>query len=196
MSRRCSGARLLPLLIVFSGCATAIAPGCPKTGLTATAPSNFGVVVANAVFRGARLTTCNQLAFLEEKGITHILQLNASKTQAAVGPHREGSFEVMPVALNALTVGRPSTCGEVRIALRYLEDPKHWPVYVHCTVGRDRTGYIIGMFERETLGRPIDSVMQELGAFGHTGHWSVVFGQIDRELARKTPVCSAPDAPR
>jgi hypothetical protein len=181
---------LVPLLIALSGCATAISPSdCSKTGLIARAPSNFGVVVTKKVFRGGELRDCSQIAFLEGQGVTHILQLNASKEEAAVGPHQEGAFEVMPVALRANTVGRASTCEAVRMALRYLEDSNHWPIYVHCTVGRDRTGYIIGMFEREVLGRSIDSVMQELGAFGHTGPWSTIFGQIDRELAKKTPVC-------
>jgi hypothetical protein len=184
---------VLPALaLVCAGCATAISPAtCSSTAVAAAhAPANFGTVTAK-VFRGADLTTCAQFAFLESQGVRHILQLNASKQQAAAGVHAEGRFEVMPVAFSAFTVGRPGSCMSVRAALSYLEDPKNWPIYVHCSAGRDRTGYLVGMFEREALHKPIDSVVEELGEFGHKGLWSLLFGQIDRELARAAPACRA-----
>lgn len=193
----------LALLLLATACATAISPAvCSgRHDVVARAPKNFGQVLAadgkpTAVYRGGELTSCDQIAFLEQLHVTHVLQLNASTSDAARGRHQEGAFEVLPLHLTATTIGRPSTCGEVRTALDYLRDPANWPVYVHCTKGRDRTGYVIGMFERGALSRPVESVMIELAAYGHHGLYRLLFGQIDRELASAEPACLAPLQPK
>ena len=188
----------LAILLLSTACATAVSPAAclGKRDLVARAPKNFGQVLAadgkpTGVYRGGELTSCDQFAFLGQLHVAHILQLNASASEAAQGKHREGEFEVLPLNFNASTVGRPNTCDQVRTALAYLRDPANWPVYLHCTAGRDRTGYIAGMYERGELARPVESVLTELAAFGHHGLYSLLFGQIDRELASADPACKA-----
>jgi hypothetical protein len=203
--------RWLPLVlsgvvaITATGCATAISPATcgSNPSRIARAPKNFGEVLDDhgaqtGVYRGADLTDCSEVAFLDTLGIKHILQLNAPRseapkplnTQTSEGPkpHMEGRFEVLPLSFSAFTIGRSHPCTDVGWALTYLADPAHRPVYVHCSKGRDRTGFVIGMFERQ-LGRPVDSVLEELQEFGHHGLWSALFGQIDRQLNGTDPGC-------
>ena len=183
-------------VIAASGCATAVSPAtCSnRASVVARAPKNFGQVLGRdgkptGVYRGADLTNCNQVVFLEEQHIAHILELNASDVMEAQGKHREGRFEVFPIHFSAFTIGTPETCDKVRLALSYLANPDHRPVYVHCSAGRDRTGYVLGMFERIELERSIESIMEELHDFGHRCVWSFLFGQIDKQLAGAAPAC-------
>jgi hypothetical protein len=182
--------------IAATGCATAISPvTCVSSNSrVARAPKNFGAVLGKdgaktGVYRGADLMDCDEVAFLETLGIKHILQLNAPNSSDAAKPRMEGRFEVLPFDFSAFTIGRPNTCTHVRLALAYLANPANLPIYVHCSKGRDRTGYVIGMFERAQLVRPADSVLKELHAFGHHGLWSALFGQIDRQLVAANPGC-------
>jgi hypothetical protein len=180
--------------LTATGCATAVSPSaCARdsTPIIARAPANFGQVLdkdgrPTGVYRGGKLTSCNQVAFLRAEGITRILQLDAPKSDDV---RREGDFEVLPLAFSAFTIGTHHTCDDVRTAVRFLTDRDNARVYVHCTLGRDRTGYVIGMFERMGLARDIDSVVAELASYGHSGLWSALFSQIDRELARSHPRC-------
>ena len=98
---------------------------------------------------------------------------------------------VRSFAFDAGTIGTAGTCNAVREALTFLSDERNWPVYVHCTAGKDRTGYIVGLYEKVMLSEPTDAVLKELRRYGHKGIRSVVFRQIDAELAKTYPECSS-----
>ncbi len=182
------------LLLFFS----AVLASCSSAGFSCDpaaaphAPRNFGRVTAS-VYRGGQPATCSELAFLSASGVKTVLKLNDRHSASDEEEKAEGAklgLRVESFRFDPRTIGRQSTCGDVRRALAVLQDESNWPVYVHCTAGKDRTGYIIGLYERTALRRPIAEVMKELRDYGHRGARSTVMPQIDEELRRETPQCA------
>jgi protein tyrosine/serine phosphatase len=155
------------------------------------APRNFGAV-SEQVYRGGQPMTCGELAYVKAQGVKTILKLNdrnspvdeAEKAEAARLGMRIESF-----AFDARTIGSSASCPDVQRAIAFVENPDNQPVFIHCTAGKDRTGYIVALYERES-GRSIGEVMKELHRYGHRAARSAAFGQIDRELQRERPACA------
>ena len=49
--------------------------------------------------------------------------------------------------------------------LKILEDPKNWPVFVHCAEGRDRTGYSVATYRMVVENWPVDDALHEMFDF-------------------------------
>ncbi len=168
------------------------------TGVPASAPDNFGQVrtpagEATAIYRGGQPSSCGQLAYLQNLGIRSILKLNDRGLVIDRSEKEEATrlgMTIRSYPFNAATIGTADTCDSVRAALSFISDPQNWPIYVHCSVGKDRTGYMIGLFEKVALRASSRFVLDELHRYGHAGLRSVVMGQIDRELAREIPACA------
>jgi protein tyrosine phosphatase (PTP) superfamily phosphohydrolase (DUF442 family) len=57
-------------------------------------------------------------------------------------------------------------------ALRRLSaDPRHWPVYVHCAEGRDRTGYAIAAYRIIEEGWEAHDAIHEMFDFRYNTIW-------------------------
>jgi hypothetical protein len=147
------------------------------------------------VYRGAQPQSCAELAYLKSIGVRSILKLNDPSVPAETGEAQRMGFRVAAFAFGPHTIGRANTCDEVRNALAFLANRENWPVYVHCTAGKDRTGYMIGLYER-SLGRPAAEVIEELHRYGHRGARSLAFPQIDEELQREHPQCGLHSEPQ
>jgi len=180
--------RWLLIALLFAGCSTTRHFVCDTTPHP---PRNFGAVSAS-VYRGGQPLTCGEIAFLQSAGVKSILKLNDRNSPVDIGEIDAAArmgVRIESFAFDARTIGSSGTCPEVRRALAFLEDPENQPVFVHCTAGKDRTGYIVGLYERFVLGRSIDEVMEELHRYGHRAARSAAFSQIDRELQRERPEC-------
>jgi len=168
----------------------------------ATAPRNFGQVSAEdgtfaGVYRGAQPHHCGEIAYLRQLGVKTIVQLNDAgseadrreKDEAEAAGIRVEAFDISPFA-----IGKKSSCADVDRILEILSDENNRPAYVHCKLGRDRTGYIIGAFEEAVLHKSITEVLAELSSYGYHGYPTVLFRQIQRELRAGVPTCTADHA--
>jgi protein tyrosine/serine phosphatase len=180
--------RLLLIAFLLLGCRSTRSFVCDPTP---HAPRNFGEVSVQ-IYRGGQPMTCGELAYLKAAGVKTILKLNdrnspvdeAEKSEAARLGMRIESF-----AFDPRTIGSRATCPDVQRAIAFIENPANQPIFIHCTAGKDRTGYIVGLYERES-GRSIEDVMSELHRYGHRAARSAAFSQIDRELQRERPQCA------
>ncbi len=181
----------LLVMTMAIGCGTVHTFPCAPSPL-ARAPRNFGVIagIDGPVYRGGQPTACDELAFLKSIGVKSILKLN-DREPLEIERARELGMRVEFIPFDPRRIGTAGTCPDVQRALAFLRDRANWPVYIHCTAGKDRTGYIAGLLEL-ALAVPTADVMRELHAYGHHRWRSVLFPQIDRELASERPVCLAP----
>ncbi len=157
--------------------------------LFAGPPSNFGVVLENGIYRGAHPDE-SELDYLKHIGIKTILKLNThglAKEQAAAD--RLG-LSLINVPLDPSTVGGRASCSDVAKALAVVQDRSRWPIYVHCTSGRDRTGFLIGAYRELVQGWSWLRVDKELSQFGHNDSKRQVFPLIARELSARVPTCT------
>lgn len=179
--------RWLLIAFLFAGCRTTQHFVCD---MTPHPPRNFGAVSAS-VYRGGQPLTCGEIAFLKATGVKSILKLNDRNAPVDLGEKEAAAqlgVRIESFAFDARTIGSSATCPEVQRALAFLDDPENQPVFVHCTAGKDRTGYIVGLYERAS-GRSIKEVMDELHRYGHRAARAAAFSQIDRELQRERPEC-------
>ena len=182
------------LYFALVGCAThgVSTPDC-RSSKGEQCPPNFAVVrdassQPTKVFRGGQLRDLQQYKYLHDQGITHILKLNGDGAAAREERRLAAIYHIHvdAFAFSAFTIGRRQTCQQVCTAFAYLLDPRNQPVYVHCTAGQDRTGYIIGLYEMY-LSKAPEMIMTELAERGHQGISSKLFPQIDRELRKRPP---------
>ena len=180
--------RFLLIALLAAGCRSMQSFECDRTP---HAPRNFGAV-SGTVYRGGQPATCGELAYLQSLGVKSILKLNDRDAPVDQGEKAEAArlgMRVESFAFDPRTIGTSATCPDVARALAFIEDPANQPVFIHCTAGKDRTGYIVGLYERAS-GRSIREVMEELHRYGHHAARSAAFSQIDRELQKERPECA------
>ncbi|MGH7817758.1 MAG: fused DSP-PTPase phosphatase/NAD kinase-like protein, partial [Candidatus Binatia bacterium] len=57
------------------------------------------------------------------------------------------------------------------LLLKILEDPKNWPVFVHCAEGRDRTGYSVATYRMVVENWSVDDALHEMFDFRFNTVW-------------------------
>jgi tyrosine-protein phosphatase SIW14 len=153
---------LLPLLLMtLAACRTA----APLPGL----PANFGVVEEGKIYRGAQPGPGELTELQKRFGIRTIVKLNPTGLDAEGAEAAGLGMRLIYVPLNAASVGRPRSCPEVERAYAAVRDPANWPLYVHCTHGRDRTGFLVGLFREREQRWSFARVREELAHYGHAG---------------------------
>ncbi|MCU1348871.1 MAG: protein tyrosine/serine phosphatase [Acidobacteria bacterium] len=167
-------------LVVLAACRTASGPD----GL----PPNFGVVEEGKIYRGAQPDAAN-LEALQRRGIRTIVKLNGSDPAEEAAATRLG-MQIVSVPLDARTVGNAQSCDDVERAYQAITNPSNWPVYVHCTHGRDRTGYLVGLYRERAERWAYPRVEQELEQYGHGSFWRRLLPNISHALAGGPPVCT------
>jgi protein tyrosine/serine phosphatase len=164
----------LLVVVVAAACRTAM----PSGGL----PANFGIVDEGKVYRGAQPTP-SQLEALQRRGVRTILKLNSEQLGVEEAATARLGLRLIYVPLNARTVGRPAACASVARAYEAMTDSTNWPLYVHCSYGRDRTGFLVGLYRERVQHWLPPAVEQELQRYGHNWVMHFVFPNITSALA-------------
>jgi protein tyrosine/serine phosphatase len=183
-------------VLLGAGLATGCSSSAPFS-CASTEPRNFERVVdasevPTGVYRGAQLRTCGEIEYLKQFGVKTIVQLNAGGSPFDTAEKRAAEaagIRVEPFHFSAWSIGKQKTCTDVKKALRAIALESNQPVYIHCTLGRDRTGYLVGAYEELFLRKPAADVLAELARHGHHGHPVLLYPQIRRELKAGTPRC-------
>ena len=178
MSRR---ALLAFALVLLGACRTASRPD----GL----PPNFGVVEEGRIYRGAQPDGPSMEA-LARRGIRTIVKLNGESLAEEESAAERLGMRVVPADLVARRVGRASSSCAVEHAYAAMTDPANWPVYVHCTHGRDRTGFLVGLYRERAEQWTFADVDRELTAYGHDRLWRMLMPNIARALFAGMPACA------
>jgi protein tyrosine phosphatase (PTP) superfamily phosphohydrolase (DUF442 family) len=67
--------------------------------------------------------------------------------------------------------GEPPTAQQIKKFLDIVSDPANRPVYIHCTLGIDRTGVMAGIYRIEHDGWDNGEAVLEMEYFGHNELW-------------------------
>lgn len=175
---------VVAFVFLATACATATAPRVD--GL----PTNFGVVEEGKLYRGSQ-PNYEEIENLYRRGVKTIVKLNTADLEAERSAAGELGIRLMEIPLNARTVGTSKSCDDVERAYAAMTDPLNWPVYVHCDHGRDRTGFLVGLYRERVQGWTYEQVSDELAQYGHDSQMRLVFPNITRALADHYHVCAA-----
>jgi protein-tyrosine phosphatase len=102
--------------------------------------------VSPGIFRGSQPTTQADFDFLKVRGVRTILSLQTLPWD--IWPERRGAHHNGIEYHNVPIPAFPLAPGERRVqeTLLTLTDPSLHPIFVHCSLGRDRTSMIVGLY--------------------------------------------------
>lgn len=103
--------------------------------------------VNSFILRGGR-PTAQGLTLLAQKGIKTIINLESSKSAVQFEKQnlRTSGIHLITVPMDSFSTPKDS---QVKAILDALNDPKNYPIYIHCQHGEDRTGLIVGLYRVE-----------------------------------------------
>jgi tyrosine-protein phosphatase SIW14 len=118
---------------------------------------NFGQVNTN-YFRGAQP---DQAGFqrLNSLGIRTVIDLQEDGKREEPGWVEGAGMQYFRIPLSS---SHPATAEETAQFLELVNDPKNWPVYVHCAGGRHRTGEMTGVYRITHDAWTADQAFEEM----------------------------------
>src|SRR2546430_180414 len=163
-----SGIALLYLLALTSGCAT--------VGQRIHGIDNFATVEPG-LYRGAQPSAAG-VDELARRGVKTVIDLrdDALPEERTLVLRAGMSYINIPTDAAIVSPAKIDQC------LEHLKTAPR-PIFVHCRMGRDRTGLEIAMYRIEVLGWPREKAIRELYAHGY--NW-MLFPVIERYLRSRT----------
>jgi protein tyrosine/serine phosphatase len=185
---KASDLALLILLLLLA--LTAIVVPAQVRQTSETGIENFGKVNEN-YYRGSQPTK-QQYHRLKEMGIKTIIDLRRDRKTEANSWATESGLHYFNIPL---TASKAATEEQTNYFLSLVNDPAHWPVYVHCKGGRHRTGALTAVYRITRNGWTPEQAFKEMkqydfdnGIFGGPpAQKKFVFAYYQRHHANKAP---------
>ncbi|MEK6704781.1 MAG: dual specificity protein phosphatase family protein [Bdellovibrionota bacterium] len=134
--------------------------------ITAQAQIDRFFMVSPGIYRGSQPQSSEDYDFLQANGIKSILNLRtSSKTinqEKQIAIERRLGFESTPMS----AVFYPSN-KTIQKAFNFLTSQSNQPVFVHCRLGKDRTGLIIGLYRMHFESWSPRDAYSEMKTFGY-----------------------------
>ena len=155
-------------------------------------PMNFGVVeppsaTNKGMYRGGKPSPAEIVALRRELQVRTMVRLARGDASAERAAARLADIELIEIPLNPKLVGSsdPATRAAVERAFAAFADPRNAPVYLYCDHGRDRTGYVVGLYRARMQRWPVARIREELARYGHGALMRRYLPHISRQLARE-----------
>ena len=107
----------------------------------ATTIKNFGKVNGN-YYRGSQPSQV-QMEELKRLGVKTIIDLRKDKVASAADWASRAGLQYFNITMKP---SKAATDEQTAYFLSLVNDPKNWPVYVHCKGGRHRTGALTAVY--------------------------------------------------
>ena len=127
----------------------------PVSGPIAGAPiREYGIVDQGILSRSGRPTT-EGYGWLGERGVRAVVNLTEQDIDATVRTQSTfSSYLWLPMHLTP-------TEEQAEQFLDFVQDPRHWPVHVHCDQGEYRTGIMVALMRYAIDGWPLERALEE-----------------------------------
>jgi protein tyrosine/serine phosphatase len=148
------------LWIVALAAMLALAGVVASVTQTKTSPDtieNFGKVNEN-YYRGSQ-PDAEGFARLKKMGVKTVIDLRKDSVSEEPEWVRASGMQYFNIPLKAST---PATEEQTEYFLKLVNDPKNWPVFVHCKGGRHRTGALTGIYRITHDGWTADQAYKEM----------------------------------
>jgi tyrosine-protein phosphatase SIW14 len=116
------------------------------------------------LFRGGR-PSVSDLRDLKKMGIKTILNLENDRYVVSEEKKVAAAYKLNYISIPTASFFAPSD-SKVDTVLSVLQDPRNYPIFIHCTHGRDRTGMMMGLYRVEVEGWQADAAYNEMLDFG------------------------------
>ena len=135
--------------------------------------------VASFLYRSGQPNQAG-VAKIEGLGVKTILKLNSDDPLESDWAASNGlDLETVPMSPSV-----SPTYDQIDAALAIINDPAKQPVLVHCHLGHDRTGAVIGAFRVVVQGMSVDQAAAEAKALGYSNpHFQDIASYLTGYLA-------------
>jgi tyrosine-protein phosphatase SIW14 len=139
---------------------------------------NFRVEEAGVLYRSGQLTRPGLQRVFQENGIRTLISLRSSRVAGAPAPdawEEEFCANQNPPVRHVRIVPRVWSPDEkggipaedaVQEFLAVMDDPKNYPVLIHCFAGIHRTGTMCALYRMEYQHWTVEQAITEMHAFG------------------------------
>lgn len=125
-----------------------------------TTIKNFGKVDDN-YYRGSQPSEV-QMEELKRLGVKTIIDLRKDKVESAEDWASRSGLQYFNITMKP---GKAATDEQAAYFLSLVNDPKNWPVYVHCKGGRHRTGALTAIYRITHDGWTAGQAWEEMKAY-------------------------------
>ena len=132
--------------------------------------------VAPGIFRGAQPKP-DGYATLKAMGVRTVVNLRVRHGEREAV--EAAGMRYVEIPMSFLKKADPAA---VRKTLSVMTDPANQPVFIHCSVGSDRTGVVVAIYRMEVDGWSEAEAEAEMEAFGFHEFWSQF-----KEFVRRYP---------
>ncbi len=139
---------------------TSVAVSVTQNGNPDHPLKNFGKINEN-YYRGSQPKN-DELGRLKAIGIKTVIDLRKDREENEEQQVRDLGMQYFNIPLKS---SKPATPEQTAYFLRLVDDPKNWPVYVHCKGGRHRTGALTAIYRITHDGWNADRAYQEMKEF-------------------------------
>ena len=126
----------------------------------ATTIKNFGKVDDN-YYRGSQPSEV-QMEELKRLGVKTIIDLRKDKVESAADWASRAGLQYFNITMKP---SKAATDEQTEYFLSLVNDPKNWPVYVHCKGGRHRTGALTAVYRITHDGWTAAQAWEEMKAY-------------------------------
>ena len=149
----------------------------------------FVEVVAGKIYRGIQPGDDEDYAFLASRGIRTQINLRKYIGWQERDMHEESELHGFFYRHTGMpTMWMAPKESEVAETLAYINDPSLQPVYVHCRLGKDRTGMIIALYRVLYQQWDACTAWKEWASFGYKAWNSGLKDYYESRLRRETHI--------
>lgn len=150
-------------------------------------PMNFAVVDAG-MYRGGQPSAGEIAALGRDHGVKTIIRLNRGSAVEDRAAARLAGIRLIEIPIDPKKLGTSdrATREAVERAYAAFVDPKNAPVYLHCDHGRDRSGFIVGLYRARKQRWTYEQIRSEMARHGHGMFMQRYLPAITAELARES----------
>lgn len=116
---------------------------------------NFGVIWENKLTRSGMPRSESGWQWLRNRGTTSIVTF---RTENDVDYGKFGFERVLRIPLKGTQVPTDKQADQF---LAFIQDPSNWPVHIHCSAGKDRTGMMAALARYAIDGWTMDKALTE-----------------------------------
>jgi protein tyrosine/serine phosphatase len=144
---------VLTAMLALTSMAVSVTPQrTPASGI-----ENFGKVNDN-YYRGSQ-PRAEEFAQLKALGVKTVIDLRKDSEREEPERVRGLGMQYFNIPLRA---SQPATVEQTDYFLKLVNDPKNWPVFVHCKGGRHRTGALTAIYRITHDGWTADRAYEEM----------------------------------